>query len=780
MVLPPSPVVPPLSPVPVLPSPPTPPITSGSPPLPSLLPPLPAPNQPLPPSPPPLTPQLRPTDAAWNGEAALELGARRVSQFMSKLTTTLAPATAVQSAARQQARVVLSSGGAAGGVISEGQGYGLLLAATALATMPLDHAARPAAVTRAYQLFLGWQTMCERTELRRRHRHRQHRRSLQTSCDCSWTGVERANCGGSGDGSTCWRVCCGDVSATSGEEESRSEPTTPGNATQPQPPPPPQQQPAYTSCQRQMAHGCGQRASGGVPSLCLPSWKFNDDVSREVGTGSAPDGDEDAILGSIVLLAATSHGAGLSDDDAPAAVAARPAWWDDVARWTYDSCAAFLLFDTAPHPAARPAANGHARRAVKLGSCWGGWDCANPSYYAPAHYRVFRMFMQANAHLAPPAPPPPPPQSFPPPSSSPPPPSALTVPASATGAGSAETFGTHAAGAWMALIETSYDILNEAQCPESGLVPNWFVPSSGGLDGASAQRARQQWPGWTPGKASCSGSGTTASEFGAEASRVVWRVALDALWHDEPRATAFCHALAAHAIDKLLLVANASRLPSASTQLNTPPSCSGLVDSVHPNWIAHGFMLAPVAAALMVPLPPSHPSAGAAQQEALDVAARLLEAMPLVDYYPGSWVALGSLTLSGAFPALAPLLNAVWKSDDQLAAHTTVAGEEGERHHASATSGREGGTRPWHIALGIALAMILALVVTLRRQAHDTTSASLHRAAAAEEREPLSHVESWSMHVDAKTGRPYWFNGKCSTFNKPSATMLSRRAPDSP
>ena len=496
MVLPPSPVVPPLSPVPVLPSPPTLPITSGSPPLPSLPPPLPAPNQPLPPSPPPLTPQLRPTDAAWNGEAA-ELGARRVSQFMSKLTTTLAPATAVQSAARQQARVVLSSGGAAGGVISEGQGYGLLLAATALATMPLDHAARPAAVTRAYQLFLGWQTMCERTELRRRHRHRQHRRSLQTSCDCSWTGVERANCGGSGDGSTCWRVCCGDVSATSGEEESRSEPTTPGNATQPQPPPPQQQQPAYTSCQRQMAHGCGQRASGGVPSLCLPSWKFNDDVSREVGTGSAPDGDEDAILGSIVLLAATSHGAGLSDDDAPAAVAARPAWWDDVARWTYDSCAAFLLFDTVPHPAARPAANGHARRAVKLGSCWGGWDCANPSYYAPAHYRVFRMFMQANAHLAPPAPPPPPPQSFPPPSSSPPPPSALTVPASATGAGSAETFGTHAAGAWMALIETSYDILNEAQCPESGLVPNWFVPSSGGLDGASAQRARQQWPGWT-------------------------------------------------------------------------------------------------------------------------------------------------------------------------------------------------------------------------------------------------------------------------------------------
>ena len=33
---------------------------------------------------------------------------------------------------------------------------------------------------------------------------------------------------------------------------------------------------------------------------CLPSWKFNNDVSSEVGTGSAPDGDE-------VYLAHKSH-----------------------------------------------------------------------------------------------------------------------------------------------------------------------------------------------------------------------------------------------------------------------------------------------------------------------------------------------------------------------------------------------------------------------------------------------------------------------------------------
>ena len=32
---------------------------------------------------------------------------------------------------------------------------------------------------------------------------------------------------------------------------------------------------------------------------CLPSWKFDDDLTAEVGTGSAPDGDEDAILGMV-------------------------------------------------------------------------------------------------------------------------------------------------------------------------------------------------------------------------------------------------------------------------------------------------------------------------------------------------------------------------------------------------------------------------------------------------------------------------------------------------
>merc|ERR1719235_791786 len=70
----------------------------------------------------------------------------------------------------------------------------------------------------------------------------------------------------------------------------------------------------------------------------------------------------------------------------------RPAWWADVALWTYQSCRAFLTHLSVPH-ASLTAANGRPLRAVKLGSCWGGWDCNNPSYHAPAHYRIFGDYM---------------------------------------------------------------------------------------------------------------------------------------------------------------------------------------------------------------------------------------------------------------------------------------------------------------------------------------------------------------------------------------------------
>ena len=119
---------------------------------------------------------------------------------------------------------------------------------------------------------------------------------------------------------------------------------------------------------------------------------------------------------------------------------------------------------------------------LKLGSCWGGWDCSNPSYHAPAHYRVMRDFMLAYA------------AEF----------------------GHTPAEGARLAPKWDALIETSYLLLQDAQCEATGLVPNWFVPICPGADA---------------GCAGCAGSGTRADEFGAEASRTAWRVALDAMWY---------------------------------------------------------------------------------------------------------------------------------------------------------------------------------------------------------------------------------------------------------
>ena len=85
--------------------------------------------------------------------------------------------------------------------------------------------------------------------------------------------------------------------------------------------------------------------------------------------------DQDAILGMLLLVLATK--------------AEQPAWWHEVARWTYQSCRAFLEHLTEPH-ASKVASNGQPQRMLKLGSCWVGWDCSNPSYHAPGHWRAFR------------------------------------------------------------------------------------------------------------------------------------------------------------------------------------------------------------------------------------------------------------------------------------------------------------------------------------------------------------------------------------------------------
>ena len=488
------------------------------------------------------------------------------------------------------------------------------------------------------------------------------------------------------------------------------------------------------------------------------------------------DGDEDAILGMLVLLASTR-------EDAP-----RPGWWEPLAEWAYDSSAAFLRHSTQPH-ATLTAANGRPLRIVKLGSCWGGWaaDCVNPSYLSPAHYRAFRDFMVARHGAE----------------------------------------GKALAPEWDALIDGCYLVLEAARCPASGLVPNWFVPSRS----AAVEAPPTALP-------SCAFSGTPPDEFGSEASRAVWRVALDALWHGEPRAVAFTRSVAAHAATRLLQAyghghprgsnggsdgssdggsggggggggsGSGSRGGDAgdggsetmgpcvaSTDASCPQlrldgpddGCDGRIGSVHKDWASRGFMLAPVASALLVPLEPTHAMAPK-QQRALDIATTLLRGMEVDGYYDGAWVVLGTLTLTGHLPALAPLLASFTTARGAPATPATVGDAQADGTAAAAGLAWTGESPTWHVGLGglagcLSLLLLLPASLRLLRRWRSRDGAS-HRPGKSEiacspgalsrrlraRGEPLESEErqsltaaspsmggedTWTLFYEKRTGRPY-------------------------
>ena len=67
--------------------------------------------------------------------------------------------------------------------------------------------------------------------------------------------------------------------------------------------------------------------------------------------GSAPDGDEDAIMGMIMAVKAEQY-----DEQ-------KPSWYDEVRKWADASSTAFLYYNT------KLSISGHDHRLVKLGSC---------------------------------------------------------------------------------------------------------------------------------------------------------------------------------------------------------------------------------------------------------------------------------------------------------------------------------------------------------------------------------------------------------------------------
>jgi hypothetical protein len=210
----------------------------------------------------------------------------------------------------------------------------------------------------------------------------------------------------------------------------------------------------------------------GTNHICLPGWKHNAALTLQTGSGAAPDGDEDAIVGMIFAVKALEK------------LSMKPTWYEEVKAWADASSAAFLEYNTIEDSSWRT-----DNLLLKLGSCWGGWGTQgnNPSYSSPGSYRIMLDYQinfpnaDRTYYLA-----------------------------------NKSTLATD----WGRLIKTSYAVLSAVQCADQGIVPNWATIGIATGEIVSTN-------------GDFSGSGTPQNEFGAEASRTIWRVALDAAVYPE-------------------------------------------------------------------------------------------------------------------------------------------------------------------------------------------------------------------------------------------------------
>jgi hypothetical protein len=316
-------------------------------------------------------------------------------------------------------------------------------------------------------------------------------------------------------------------------------------------------------------------------SVCLPDWKQAADGTNSQETGPAPDGDEDAIVGIILAVSAVAK-------EGP-----KPGWYDDARKWADASSTAFFKFNV--HDTYLGAFTNH--RMLKLGACWGGWngDGNNPSYHSPGSFKVMRDYQQA-------------------------------IPDSDRSGYSAIP-----ADEWTKLVATSHDALRAIQCSGDGaLVPNWATFTID--DNGDVQNYGTEF----------SGSGTPQLEYGAEASRTTWRVALDAAFYPQDSADW------SEYLDSYVV-----RLRNGYTGFgplfwedHNFPGCypggdfSTQRHYMFSDWLNNAFIYGPTLSALV---------AGAPEDGDLIDAAGSILAEPLpTDYYPRSWALLSNLMLSGA------------------------------------------------------------------------------------------------------------------------------------
>jgi hypothetical protein len=200
---------------------------------------------------------------------------------------------------------------------------------------------------------------------------------------------------------------------------------------------------------------------------------------------------------------------------------------------------------------------------------------------------------------------------------------------------------------WDALVDGTLHVLNESVC-ESGLVPNWWVPS----DAASLTRVEKEaalklhGDAWSPGSTTCTFSNTNASEFGAEATRTAWRIALDVLWYGDDTSRTLAGRIANRFTDEWK-----SATGSGPAVVDTS-GCSA--NHIFHHWETEMFMVAPIATALgasLHGLTLSERNTTALQErmvvlDAMETEMRNFEIRDRRDYYPGSWATIATLTLA--------------------------------------------------------------------------------------------------------------------------------------
>jgi hypothetical protein len=384
-------------------------------------------------------------------------------------------------------RTVHSSGGAAGGIVSEGQGYGVFLGAANVIALGPSDSRYSTALSTAYSLFKGWKAMCK----------------------------------GSTVGSPC-------------------------------------QSPYYC-------------LDSGTYYPCLPHWKFNDQLGNWE-YGSATDGDIDGIAGMALLTAATASN--------------KPTWWNEVAEWTYSSCKQF--YDSAVE---EKTVGSVVESILKLGSCWGGLSCSNPSYFAPGHYRLLRNWMGTYGP--------------------------------ALGKSASEISSYQAK--YDKLIKSTYKIISSNQ-NDAGLTTNWYIPNQADLSQKGTIST------------SCGGSGTPIDQYGAEAARGVWRVSVDFIWFKSAESKTY--------LDKVAKQLSLKFTGSTFSNLDT----GDFVKSVFDGWLSNAFIYGPTFCALVDKV-----STLTNQDAAIAKAKDIISGATISDYYAGSWVAISTITLSGDLAKAASL-----------------------------------------------------------------------------------------------------------------------------